>query len=164
MTELALPLSIVLGLVIYTLVSRWYLWPWMRRVSLAEAVTPILLFHAFRYIGLAFLLPGVTAEALDPRFALPAAYGDLAAALLALAAALLLRRGSALAIPAVWLFSVVGLADMLNAVTQGWLHVPDPEFGATYFIPAVVVPALVTTHVLVIAALLDVRHRSPLSA
>lgn len=163
MSAFILPLSITLGLVTYGLIGLWYLWPWMKRVSLAEAVTPILLFHGFRYIGLAFLLPGVTAEALDPRFAIPAAYGDLAAALLALFAAVLLHNRLALAVPMVWLFNVVGLVDMVNAVTQGWLHVPDPAFGATYFIPAVVVPALVVSHVLVFLALLRLGRGDPVT-
>src|SRR6185503_7259360 len=43
---------------------------------------PLLLPHAFRHMGLVFLLPTVVRGALPPAFARPAAYGDLGAGLL----------------------------------------------------------------------------------
>ena len=115
---------------------------------------PLLVFHSFRHIGLAFLIPGVTAEALDPRFANPAAYGDLLAAVLALAAIFALRFRAPLAIPLVWIFNIEGSVDLLNALFQGFRYTPDGHLGATYFIPAVIVPALLVTHVMVFVLLL----------
>lgn len=147
--ELALPLSIALGLVVFGLVARWYLVPLLARVGRDEALVPFLLFHAFRYVGLAFLIPGVTAGALDPRFAAPAAYGDLVAALLALVAVAALRLRWTVAVPLVWLFNVAGTLDLFNAVYRGFLYTPDGHLGATYFIPAVLVPALLVSHALV---------------
>ncbi len=81
--ELIVPLSFTMSLVAFFLAAKWYAIPWIAAVSKKQALTPLLLFHSFRHIGLAFLLPGVTAEALDPGFANPAAYGDLIAAGLA---------------------------------------------------------------------------------
>lgn len=66
MTDYILPISIALGLLTYGLIAKWYLAPWMDSVPRPTALSPILLFHGFRYIGLAFLIPGVTATALDP--------------------------------------------------------------------------------------------------
>jgi hypothetical protein len=40
--------------------------------------------HSFRFIGLAFLVPGVVAPDLPSAFARSAAYGDIVAATLAL--------------------------------------------------------------------------------
>ena len=56
--------------------------------------------------------------------------------------------------PLVWIFNIVGLVDLLNAVFQGVRFVPNGHFGAAYFIPALVVPALMVTHVLVFQLLL----------
>jgi len=77
-----------------------------------QALTPLLLLHSFRHLGMAFLLPGVTATALDVRFANPAAYGDLIAALLALLALLALRLRWRLAIPVVRIFNMGGSVNI----------------------------------------------------
>ena len=153
-TDLSLLLSIVMGLTAYGLIAKWYLMPVLLTLPRARALVPLLLFHCFRFIGLAFLIPGVTSQPLDPRFANPAAYGDLLAALLAFFAILALRRGWRTAIPLVWVFNVEGTLDLLNAVTQGLRYTEDGALGATYFIPAIVVPALLVTHVMVFVILL----------
>jgi hypothetical protein len=142
MTDFILPISIVMSIVSFTLIARWYLMPALRELPRAAALAPFLLFHSFRHIGMAFLIPGVTSQPLDSRFADPAAYGDLLAALLALLALLALRQKWPVAIPAVWLFNLEGFLDLLNALFQGFRYAPDGHLGATYFIPAVVVPAL----------------------
>ena len=137
----------VLAIAAWTLILVWYVHPALRERSFEAAMRPLLLLHSFRYIGLMFLIPGVTAEALDVRFAWPAAYGDLVAALLVFAAlgALHLHRLGGLI--AVWIFNVWGLADLLNAVTRGILFTPDGALGAAFWIPAVIVPLLLVTHV-----------------
>ncbi len=157
MTDFILPISIGLALFTYGLIAKWYLVPWMDSVSRPVALSPILLFHGFRYIGLAFLLPGVTATALDPAFANPAAYGDLIAALLALGAVLALRLGLPGTLLLVWIFNLWGTLDLLNAVYTGFRLTPAADFGATYFIPTVIVPALLVTHLLVFRELLKKR-------
>ena len=143
-----------MGLTAYGLIAKWYVMPSLLALPRARALEPLLLFHCFRFIGLAFLIPGVTSQPLDPRFANPAAYGDLLAALLAFLGILALRRGWRAAIPLVWLFNVEGALDLLNAVTQGIRYTEDGALGATFFIPAVVVPALLVTHVMVFIILL----------
>lgn len=143
-----------MGLTAYGLIAKWYLMPVLLSLPQARALVPLLLFHCFRFIGLAFLIPGVTSQPLDSRFANPAAYGDLLAALLAFLAILALRRGWRTAIPLVWVFSLEGTLDLLNAVTQGLRYTEDGALGATFFIPAMVVPALLVTHVMVFIILL----------
>jgi hypothetical protein len=155
-----LPISIVMGLLVFGLAAKWYVAPALARLDRKTALTPFLLFHGTRYIGLAFLISGVTAEPLDPRFAGPAAYGDLLAAALALAALLALRLDWPIAIPLVWIFNIQGTLDLLNALFQGFRYNPIGHFGATYFIPAVVVPALLVTHAIVFWLLLK-RQAQP---
>jgi hypothetical protein len=101
-----------------------------------------------------FLVPTVVGSALPASFAVPAAFGDLLAGLLALAAIVALRARSRIALPLTWLFNVVGLLDLVHAFYQGLTH--DVQLGAAYFIPTFVVPALVVTHLMMFRML--VRH------
>ena len=57
---------------------------------------------------------------------------------------------------------VIGTLDLLNALFQGLRHNSIGQFGATYFIPTVVVPALLVSHCLVFSLLL--RRRRPAMA
>ena len=153
-TELILAFSVALGVLIFSLIGKWYLMPWVASRPRSEALIPLLLLHSSRYIGMAFLIPGVTSEVLDARFATPAAYGDLLAGILALIAIMALRLQWRIAIPLVWIFNLEGSLDLLNALFQGVRYVPNGHFGATYFIPAVIVPALLVTHFIIFVLLL----------
>ena len=88
MPRLILFLSVVMALTAYSLIGKWYVMPILRSLPRPRALEPLLLLHSFRFVGLAFLIPGVTSQPLDARFANPTAYGDLLAALLALLAIL----------------------------------------------------------------------------
>lgn len=144
--EIILPLSMTLSLLAWILIFRWYIHPLTKTYPIEKVLEPFLLLHSFRYVGLMFLLPGVTAEVLDSRFANPAAYGDLIAAAFAFLAIWALRSKLKSALAFVWLFNIWGLADLLNAVGRGILFVPDGHFGAAYWIPATIVPLLLVSH------------------
>jgi len=117
----------------------------------------------FRFVGLAFLMPGVVSPTLSPAFAIPAAYGDLAAAVLAIIAVLGLSVRASWAILAVWVFNIEGTADLLFAYYQGMVGAPQPpgSLGAAFFIPTLIVPPLLVTHALIFRQLL--RGRAPLA-
>jgi hypothetical protein len=154
MFELALyGISIAFSFIAWGIVVAWYVWPDLCRLPRADALQPLLLLHVFRFIGLAFLVPGVVSPELPAAFAAPAAYGDLMAAVLALLALVALR--STLGIPLVWLFNLWGTADLLFAFYRGNLVNLDPgQLGAAYFIVVILVPLLLITHGLVFRLLL----------
>ena len=105
--------SIAFGLLAWGAVCLRYVWPRMRGLPLQAAVQPILYLHLFRYIGLAFIVPGVVGANLQAEFATPAAYGDLAAMTLAwMALSSGTRRISSALI---WVFNIWGFADLLLA-------------------------------------------------
>ena len=105
---------------------------------------PLLFLHAFRHLGMVFLVPTVVGPALEAEFAVPAAYGDLLAALLALLALIALRLRWPAARALVWLFNVIGTLDLVNALYHGArLNV---SLGAAYYIQTFAVPALLVTH------------------
>jgi hypothetical protein len=149
-------LSVLLSFVAWGLVGRWYWRSKLAQLPLTEALKPLLLLHSFRFIGLAFLVPGVVSPDLPRAFAAPAAYGDLIAALLALAALAGIALLGRLGIAVVWIFSLWGTADLLYAFYQGLVGVGvDPGLlGSAYFIPTVVVPLLLITHGMVFVLLL----------
>ena len=147
-------LQVLLSFLVYGLVARWYVTPRLASRPLHAALQPLLVLHAFRHLGMVFLVPSVVGPALPAAFAVPAAYGDLLAGLLALAAIVALRARSRIALPLTWLFNVVGLLDLINAFYQGLTH--DVQLGPAYFIPTFIVPALVITHVMMFRML--VRH------
>ncbi len=147
-------ISVVLSFVTWGIVAARYLWPRLGALGRHDALRPLLTLHAFRFVGLAFLIPGVVAPELPAAFARPAAYGDLVAALLALGALLALRTAAGIAL--VWVFNIWGTADLLYAFYQGLVGVGVAPglLGATYFIPTVVVPLLFITHGLMFRLLL----------
>jgi hypothetical protein len=146
-------ISVALSFVAWGIVAGRYLWPALRSQPRANALQPLLLLHAFRFIGLAFLVPGVVSPDLPAAYARPAAYGDLATAILALLALAVLR--TRLGIILVWAFNMLGSADLLHAFYQGNRIglVPGLQ-GAAYFIPTLLVPLLLITHGLVFRLLL----------
>jgi hypothetical protein len=148
-------ISVVFSFVAWAIITSRYVWPTLRSRPRADALRPLLLLHAFRFVGLAFVVPGVVSPDLPAAYAQPAAYGDLAAATLALLSIATLR--SRLGIILVWAFNILGTADLLHAFYQGnRTGVGDAPGlqGAAYFIPTVVVPLLLITHGLVFRLLL----------
>ena len=80
-------------------------------------------------------------------FAVPAAYGDLIAGLLAIATALTLRKRAPGAAALVWIFNVWGAADLLFAAIQGGRVGLEPgALGAAFFLPTFLVPPLLVAH------------------
>ncbi len=156
--DLILPLSMTMAIATWTLIFVWYVHPGLRTRGFAAAMRPLLLLHCFRYLGLMFLIPGVTAEPLDARFAVPAAYGDLIAAGLAFVALAALGLRRPITLTSVWVFNIWGLADLLNAVARGIAYTPDGALGAAFWIPAFFVPPLLVSHGYVFHRLLREMH------
>jgi hypothetical protein len=149
-------LSIFMSFLAFGIVTKVYVWPRLRGMRGTDALLPFVIPHTFRFLGLSFLIPGVASASLSPVFAVPAAYGDLVAAVLADIATLTLAARASWAVPMVWVFNVWGTIDLLHAVYEGQIGVGiDPgSFGATFFIPTVVVPMLLVTHGLIFWLLL----------
>jgi len=154
--QLCFFVSIAFALVAWGLVAKYFFWPRLRHLPLAEALRPVLLLHSFRFIGLAFLVPGVVSPDLPAGFAYPAAYGDIGAAILALLALATLpgRAGVVIA----WIANLWGTADLLDAFYRANAAGLTPgQLGTAYFIPTLVVPLLLITHALSFRILLAGR-------
>src|SRR5215468_5935531 len=99
-------LSILMSLVAFGIVTTVFVWPRLRVLRRTDALLPLVIPHTFRFLGLSFLIPGVVSPTLSPAFAVPAAYGDFVAAILADVATLALAARTPWAIPIVWVLNV----------------------------------------------------------
>jgi hypothetical protein len=148
-------ISYAVAFLAFGLIGKWYVWPLIKDRALKPALTPLLLYACLRVNGLMFLMPGLVSPELPSAFATPTAYGDLTAVILALLALACIRFESALAVPMVWLFNIVGLLDLIYANISTFKdHVDPAQLGAAYYLAAVNVPAMVVVHILIFAYLL----------
>ena len=160
--------SVIFGLAVWGVVVWSYIWPAIRKRPVPGNLKPLLLLHAFRFLGLAFVAPGVVSLQLPAAFAQPVAYGDFIAAILALLA--LATLGTPVGTVVIWIFNTAGTADLLFGFYLGArIALPDTQglLGAGYFILMAYVPLLLITHGLMFRILLQskaVASRGNLSA
>jgi len=149
-----LTVNLLFSTFVFWVAARIYVLPRLARLEPQAVLLPILLLHAFRHLGLMFLAPGATYAGIPPQFAYPAAFGDLLAALLALAAIFALLRNARSAKALVWVFNVEGSVDLMMAIALATAFDAAPLMGPAYWIPAFWVPALLVTHYLTFVVLL----------
>jgi len=148
-------ISVLLSFIAFGIVTALYIWPRLKSMRREDALTALAVPHTFRFVGLSFLVPGVVSPSLPPAFAAPAAYGDLGAALLAIAAIGALAARARFALLVVWALNIWGSVDLLAAIYQG--QGPPGALGAAFYIPTVIVPPLLVTHALMFWLLLRPR-------
>ena len=110
--------------------------------------------HTWRIGGIAFLW-GMTQGLLDPAFAIPAGVGDILIGVTAIPFAIFFWKGYSWSKYALVVWSVLGIADLINAVTLGVLTNPDFRTStmATFpwiLIPTVAVPTALALHGIVL--------------
>ena len=149
-----LTVNLLFNILVYGIAARIYVVPKLPELSPRAVLLPILLLHSTRHLGLMFLAPGAVYPGMPPEFAYPAAFGDLLAALLALAAIPAVASDAGVAKLLVWLFNVVGTVDLFVAIVLATLYNAAPHMGAAYWIPSFWVPALLVTHYLTFVVLL----------
>ncbi|WHO75066.1 hypothetical protein [Rhizobium sp. BT03] len=156
-------LHLLLGYVAWLLCIGVYVLPRLKSVDRAGAQRAIATLHSFRFFGLVFILPGVAGPDLPSGFAVTAAYGDLAAGLLAMLALISFRIR-----PLFWLlvvaFNLVGTGDLVIDYyhgAQSGLPVLAGQLGAAYVVVIVYVPSLMITHMIAFYLLVT---RQPMTA
>src|ERR671924_155447 len=106
--------------------------------------------QTYRILGIAFLW-GMTQGILDPAFAIPAGVGDILIGVTAIPFAIFLWKGYSWSKYAVVVWSVLGIADLVNAITLG--TITSAGFSTSIFstfpwilFPTVAVPLGVALH------------------
>src|SRR4029434_5704945 len=91
-------MSLLSSIVLAVLFAR----PWLRNINTEQALIWLVAPHMVRFIGLSFLVPGVVSASLPKAWAIPAAYGDFIAGILAIIATAGLARAANWAIAGAW--------------------------------------------------------------
>jgi len=126
--------QLLLSLVVYGLLGKWFLLPRLDRLPRNEAILLCLIPQAFRQLGL-YALVAATYQQFPEIWAKFTAFGDLATQLTSLAAMVLLRVGSPGAIPMVWLATVIGIVDtVISLYLSGATHVPLHSLYSAWFL------------------------------
>src|SRR5260370_12715008 len=104
-------LSALMSLVSSIVVARY---PRLQLKDRQEALVSLVAPHMFfRFIGLSFLVPGVVSPSLPAAFAVPAAYGDFGAGILAIIATVALLKRASRAVAPAWVLNLWGAASLL---------------------------------------------------
>jgi urea transporter len=164
MERIIIPLSVIMGFIGFGLIAKWYVIPVLDTYPPRKALQALVLPHVFRYIGLWFLMAGAVSTELSPTFAIPAAYGDLLTAFLALLTVSALQNQWRMTQFFVWTFNLVGTLDLLNALLQGGLHIRPGQLGAAFYIPSLIVPFMLVSHFLIFRYILKHRQYQEKSA
>jgi len=147
--------GLTFNIVFCTLLARWYVWPALNGRRRIDALILILWPHTSRFLNLA----GATVSQVDARvpraWVQEVAWGDFAAAVLALCAIAVLRKNTRVGVPLAWISTIFGLLDFCNSFGQGMmLNAMDLPLGIMWQIAVGIVPVLFTAHVLAIRLLL----------
>ncbi|SPM38241.1 hypothetical protein MNAB215_417 [Mycobacterium numidiamassiliense] len=138
--------------------TKFYVWPSLATPSRNSALIGLLFVHVFRYVGMTLLVPGMIDPKLPREFLLSAAYGDLLAAALSLAAIISLRSSWRVAVPLAWVANTWGFADLLNglrSVVQ--LNVPTFNLSTIWYIYTFYAPVVLISHLLIFWILIKRR-------
>ncbi|PYQ52224.1 MAG: hypothetical protein DMF78_11645 [Acidobacteria bacterium] len=152
---LALNIQSTLSLVAFSLIAVWHVAPRLDARSREEALVPLLWVQVFRYAPLALYAPGQVDPRIPGDVAAAVGLGDLASAVAALLALVAVRLRVKGAIALVWVFSVIGIADLvfatMKAVAAEMYRFP---MGWNWYILNFYVPMIVVGHVMIIRYLL----------
>jgi len=147
--------TILSGIVVFGIIAKYFFVDKLNKLPINKALQILIIFHAFRYLGLTFLLPDNAVGDLPDLFTYPVAIGDAISAILALAGFFLLQTNSKMSIPTLWFQNAFGLTDLSYALISSLvLGANDNGGGAIWWIISLWVPFLLVTHFLMINLLI----------
>jgi hypothetical protein len=141
--------SAAAGIIGWGTIFATIIWPKMKKQPRVQQLKTLTAIHFFRYFATTLLIAGLVSRKLPSGFAYPTAFGDLISLILAYIAFIGLQRSKAVrpSLIPVWIFNIVGAADLLLAIVLGPALVHDPgDLGLSYIIPTVYVPLLLVAH------------------
>ena len=143
-------LQLLSSVFVFSLVTAWYVWPYLTTLSRNSALTLLLFVHVFRYVGMTLLVSGMVDPKLPSEFLSSAAYGDLLEAVLALASIFALRANWRFAAPLVWVTNTWGFLDLLNGIRGVLsLNVPSFDLSTVWYIYTFYAPGVLISHLLI---------------
>jgi hypothetical protein len=138
------------SLIIFATAARWYVAPRLRTLSRADALTPLVWLHAFRYVALQAFSAQHAGFPISDRGLTEIVVGDVIGAIIALATIVALRRRAPVAIPLAWLLVAETVFDTVTNI-RGGVHenLLGAATGVTWLILGFYVPLLIVTVALI---------------
>ena len=112
-----------------------------KQIKYNKTTALLIAVQTYRIGGIAFLW-AMTQGMLDPAFAIPAGVGDILIGVTAIPFAIFLWKGYSWSKYAVVVWSVLGIADLVNAVTLGVITNPDFRTSTMTTFPWILVPTV----------------------
>lgn len=97
---------------------RYWIQPKVSKLSIHEALLPFVFLNTFRYLGLSFMAKEQFYDGFPTVFLTTVGLWDLTTAILAIITTVALKTKWEFAIPLVWVFNIVGFADLVTAFPQ----------------------------------------------
>lgn len=156
---IVLAVQCTFSLIVFYLLSKWYLLPRITKNTQYEVLAILLVVNVFRYLPLSLYMPGQVSSDFPEYVKEIVAYGDFASGVLALISLLLLKSKNNLAMPFVWIFSIVSVLDMILALYFAMSEkVYDLPLGVNYFTVSVYVPMLMVVQAIILKLLLAKKY------
>lgn len=142
------------------LLVLWFIGPYLAAQPIRKAMLVMLSPHIAHHVGLAVLIPGVVGIGFPQNFAMVIAIGEPTMLFLLIFCMGAVRKGSPLATPLLWIFTVAGfaynflsayMALILGAALVDKLH-------AHWYVSVFYVPLLAVSHILILINLLKRGH------
>ena len=111
-------LQALTGSVAIFLGFRYWIQPKVSKLSIHEALLPFVFLNTFRYLGLSFMAKEQFYDGFPAEFLTTVGLWDLTTAILAIITTVALKTKWKFAIPLVWIFNIVGFADLVTAFPQ----------------------------------------------
>lgn len=141
----------LLSLIVFVAAARWYVVPWLKSRTRADALSALLWVHVFRYVALQVFSAQRDGFPISDRGALEIVIGDVAGAAIAFAAITLLRYRVPLAIPLAWLLALETVYDTVTNIQGGVReHLMGAASGVTWMVLTYFVPMVVVSCVLLV--------------
>jgi hypothetical protein len=143
-------------LIAWAVVAVLFVAPRLRSWAVDDALAICTAPQLFRVLGVGLLVPNL-APGMPRSFALATAIGDSLTAVLALVAVVALRQGWRVARPAAWVCNLVGVTDLAIALPHARSIGAAQFLTAQWYVPVLVVPVMIVSHVLALRLLLGKR-------
>lgn len=123
-------LQALTGSVAIYLGFRYWIQPKISKLKIHEALLPFVFLNTFRYLGLSFMAKEQFYDGFPTEFLTTVGLWDLTTAVLAIITTIALKTKWKFAIPLVWIFNILGFADLVTAFPQFFgLKLYDQNLG-----------------------------------
>ena len=150
-----------ISIALYSLIALWYAAPLLQKLSRADALATLLWVHVFRYVVFYIFAARREGYLISDPATLELVVGDLAGAVIALAAVALLRWRPRLGLVFSWLVVLETAGDLVGAIYYRRIEPPRPEaIGPWWFVYAFFGPLILVSTALLVWQLIARRHES----